>query len=114
MCMYAPIHPTPPSARPTDRPTYRYTHTRAQTALLAQLAAVAVAASAPSSSLAQPPLQQRAAASQGGDFLRRTRGGYATSDSAATPVLVPLMKGACATTVLSFCRVDSTRLAWAD
>jgi hypothetical protein len=78
-----------------------------QIALFAQLAAVAMAASAPSSSLAQPPLQQRAAASQGGDFLRRTRGGYATSDSAATPVLVPLMKGACATTMRSLsCRLD--------
>lgn len=88
------------------------THTQTQTGLVAQLAAVVVAASAPSSSLAQPPLQQRAAASQGGDFLGRTRGGYATSDSAATPVLVPLMKGAHATTMRRC--VDLTRLAWSN
>lgn len=71
--------------------------------MLAQLAAVAAAASAPSSSLTQPPLQRRAAAAGNGDFLRRTRGGYATSDSAATPVLVPLMKGACASANVCVC-----------
>jgi hypothetical protein len=61
---------------------------------------VAVVAAAASSPLAQPARQglvqqrQQELAGKGSDFLRRARGGYATSDVSATPVLVPLMKSA--------------------